>query len=181
MKLKVMLAVMTIAFSCLTSSVMAREGLNIISSSASNAKDSVSPTDIKPITVAKAEFGIFRVDESGSLTFIPTNKVPLQEGTSYGWQIQLDGYEGSVTWKEVFKLPKPAETWVNSENVTISEDRTEAVTVRTVQTEDGIIANSWSVAAGDPVGNHKIEIYIDNRRVASFNFEVVSSNTGSKS
>ena len=65
----------------------------------------------KAIVVKKAEFGVLRTDKDGKVTFIPTTKVPLQEGKAYGWRIQLQGNIGELTWEEVLTLPKPPLTW----------------------------------------------------------------------
>ncbi|MEC4812831.1 MAG: hypothetical protein SAK29_06090 [Scytonema sp. PMC 1069.18] len=131
---------------------------------------------VKSITINKAEFGVLRSDRNGKLTFIPTTKVLLNEGDRYGWRIQLKDYEGAVAWREVIKLPKSPETWsVNSgEDFSISDDGKEATTKRIQFAQRGIIENFWTIAPGDPTGKYIIEVYVDNRRVASFDFEVVA-------
>jgi hypothetical protein len=130
---------------------------------------------VKSITVNKVKFGVLRGDRNGKVTFIPTTKVLLNEGDRYGWRIQLKNYEGAVTWHEVIKLPKAPETWgVNSgEDFSISDNGKEATTKRIQFAKRGVIENFWTVAPGDPTGKYLIEVYIDNRRVASFDFEVV--------
>jgi hypothetical protein len=42
-----------------------------------------------------------------------------------------------------------------------------------LKAQNGVIENFWTIAPGDPSGKHKIEVYIDNRRIAAFEFEVV--------
>lgn len=135
-------------------------------------------SDAQPIIVNKAEFGVQRVDSQGKGTFIPTYRVPLQEGNKYGWQIQLKNYKGAVTWREILRLPKRPETWGvdTGQDLTISPDGKEAVTKRTQTTTDGVIKNFWTIAPGDPDGKHKIQVYIDDRLIAAFEFEIIPLN-----
>lgn len=133
------------------------------------------PNYVKPITINKAEFGLGTIDSKGEFSFTPTIKVPLEEGKKYGWRIQLQGYQGEVTWREVLRLPKPPENWAtdNGENFTLSQDGSEAVTKRTELPSDGVIENFWTITPGDPIGKHKIQVYIDDRLIATFDFEIV--------
>ncbi len=136
-----------------------------------------SSSNPQTMTVDKAEFGVQRVDSSGKATFIPTTRVPFKEGNKYGWRIQLKDYKGEVTWKEILRLPKRPETWgTNSgENFSISPTGEEGVTTRTVTTDDGVIENFWTIAPGDPPGKHTIEVYVGDRLLHSFNFEVTQT------
>lgn len=129
----------------------------------------------KPIVVKKAEFGVLRTEKNGKVTFIPTTKIPLQEGKAYGWRIQLQGYQGELTWQEVLTLPKPPLTWGtdNGENFFLSPDGTKSVIQRTDLVKKGILSNFWTVSPGDPAGKHILEVYAGKRRIATFKFEVV--------
>ncbi|AKG23928.1 hypothetical protein [Calothrix sp. 336/3] len=134
----------------------------------------------KTIKVKKIEFGVFRDDKNGKYTFIPTKKVPLEEGIAYGWQIylkdyKLKEYKGAVTWREIFRLPKPPESWgtENGEDFSLSKDGKEAITTRTVYVKNGLVKNSWKLAPGDPVGKHTIEVYINDEKIGAFEFDVV--------
>jgi hypothetical protein len=134
-----------------------------------------TPTNLKQTTVSKAEFGLKRVDTKGNITIFQTTKVPLQEGNAYGWRIKLKDYQGEVKWREVLRLPKPPETWGtdSGEDFSISADGTTSVTRRTQAAPDGVIDNFWTIAPGDPVGKYKIEVYIDDRLISTFEFETV--------
>jgi hypothetical protein len=144
---------------------------NTVASSGSISQASNTKQSIK---IDKAEFGVARVDARGKVNFIPTFRVPLQEGSRYGWRIQLKDYKGEVTWREVLRLPKPPETWAtdDGENFTVSADGTESVMRRKAVANDGVIENFWTIAAGDPPGKHKIQVYVDDRLIATFDFEV---------
>ncbi len=142
------------------------------------AKPAIHPTKQQNLKVTKAEFGVFRRDKGGKMTFIPTKKVPLEAGLAYGWRLQLKNYKGKVTWKEIFRLPQLPLTWgtQNGENFSLSNNGTAAVTTRTDAVKKGMITNSWTVTPGDPQGNHLIEVYIGDQHVASFEFQVVKPN-----
>ncbi|MEH2011757.1 hypothetical protein [Nostoc sp.] len=133
------------------------------------------PTNAKQITVSSALFGLKRVDTKGNVTIFQTTRVPLQEGNVYGWRIKLKDYQGEVKWREVLHLPKPPESWGtdNGEDFSISADGTTSVTRRTQSAPDGVIENFWTIAPGDPVGKHRIEVYIDDRLISTFEFEII--------
>ena len=129
----------------------------------------------KKIDVKKAEFGILKTGKNGKKTFIPTTKIPLQEGTIYGWRIQLQGYQGKLTWQEVLTLPRPPLSWGtdNGEHFFLSPDGTKSVIKRTDFVKKGIVDNFWTVSSGDPVGKHVMEVYSGKRRIATFKFELI--------
>jgi hypothetical protein len=167
MQLRNWVTTVVIASSLLTTWVIASFAVNAITSSEQRAS--------KPIVVSHAEFGLFKVDNHNKVTFTPTTKVPLNEGSQYGWRIQLKDYHGEVTWREVLRLPKLPESWStdNGENFSIATDGAQGITTRTQSAKNGFIQNRWTVLHGDPTGKHTIEVYIADRRIAFFEFEVI--------
>ncbi|MDF5721383.1 MAG: hypothetical protein PUP91_13075 [Rhizonema sp. PD37] len=163
-------ATVLLVASWIASGVVASSAYNALASS-----QSVSAKPTIPIIVSKAEFGIFQVKSKKKVTFLPTNKIPLIEGNKYGWRIQLKDYQGEVTWREILQLPKHPETWgtTDGEHFSIGAHGTEGVTTRTQLIKNGIIQDYWTVVSGDPIGKHKIDIYINERRIASFEFETI--------
>lgn len=159
----------------LISGVIGSEPINATSVLVENVMSSPTPTNAKQITVSNTEFGLKRVDSKGNVTIFQTTRVPLQEGNIYGWRIKLKNYQGEVKWREVLYLPKPPETWGtdNGEDFSISADGKTSVTRRTQSAPEGVIENFWTIAPGDPVGKHRIEVYIDNRLIGTFQFEVI--------
>ncbi|MBN3894050.1 MAG: hypothetical protein HWQ41_01725 [Nostoc sp. NOS(2021)] len=151
------------------------EPINATSVLVENAISSPAPTNTKQITVSNTEFGLKRVDSKGKITIFQTTRVPLQEGSAYGWRIKLKDYQGEVKWREVLHLPKPPETWGtdNGEDFSISADGTTSVTRRTQSAPEGVIENFWTIASGDPVGKHRIQVYINDRLISTFEFELI--------
>lgn len=143
---------------------------------ADNSRRTDNSSNTQLITASQAEFGVLRVDPQGQNKFTPTTRVFLYQGGKYGWRIQLKNYRGQVTWREVLRLPKPPETWAteDGESLSLSADSMQAVTTRTVYTTDGTIENFWTMVPGDPGGQHQIQVYIDNRLIGAFDFEVIS-------
>ena len=129
----------------------------------------------KQLVVNKSEFGVKIVNAEGKVNFFPTTTVPLKEGDAYGWRITIDNYQGKVKWREVLTLPQAPETWTteNNKNFSISKDGKTATSTRTVTPVNGVIENFWTIAAGDPLGKHQIEVYIDERLIGTFAFEIV--------
>lgn len=159
----------------LISGVISSEPINATSVLVENAISSPTPTNVKQITVSSTEFGLKRVDSKGNITIFQTTRVPLQEGNTYGWRIKLKDYRGEVKWREVLRLPKPPETWGtdNGEDFSISADGKTSVIRRTQSAPEGVIENFWTIAPGDPVGRHRIEVYIDDRLISTFEFELI--------
>lgn len=127
------------------------------------------------IVVNKSEFGVKIVNPEGKVNFFPTTTVPLKEGDAYGWRITLDKYSGKVQWREVLTLPKAPETWIteNRENISISKNGKTATSTRIQTPINGVIENFWTISPGDPLGKHQIQVYIDERLLGTFEFEIV--------
>ncbi|MEH2192806.1 MAG: hypothetical protein V7K98_09205 [Nostoc sp.] len=164
-----------LASSCLIFGVISSEVIAGTSGVAQNAASFPTPTSLKNITVSNSEFGLKRIDSEGNVRILRTIRVPLQQGNVYGWRIKLKDYQGEVKWREVLHLPKPPETWGtdNGEDFSISADGTTSITRRTQPAPDGVIENFWTIAPGDPVGKYRIEVYIDDRLIGTFEFEVI--------
>ena len=175
--MKIWATTLLLAFFAIISPINAATKVKVAYERADNTIESKAIISSKPIVVKKAEFGVLRTEANGKVTFIPTTKVPFQEGKVYGWRIQLQGYQGELTWQEVLTLPKPPLTWGtdNGENFFLSPDGTKSVMKRTKLVKKGILSNFWTVSTGDPIGEHTLEIYALKRRIAIFKFDVVRS------
>lgn len=172
-------ATVVLTFFWLISGFIASKPINATLALADNTtatSSKISQSRTRPINISRAEFGVLRIDSQGKGRFTPTNRVILNQSGKYGWRIQLQDYTGEVSWREVLQLPKPPQTWATEDgtNFSLSQDGVEAVTTRTQFTSNGIIENFWTIVPGDPPGKHRIQVFIDNRLIATFDFEVVA-------
>ncbi|ABA24417.1 conserved hypothetical protein [Trichormus variabilis ATCC 29413] len=173
--MRILAATVVLTSSLLTTGFIHTSALANNAMTLSQSTPQLQPNKTQPINISKAEFGVVVRDAEGKFNFTPTIRVPLVEGSKYGWRIQIRDVKGQVTWREVLRLPKPPETWAtdNGENFTLSADGTEAVTKRTQLPKDGVIENFWTIAPGDPPGKHIIYVYVDDHLVGNFEFEIV--------
>ena len=73
-------------------------------------------------------------------------------------------------------MPARPETWGNGEESgqhEITEDGKISITEKEVFVRDGYIQNFWSVAAGDPLGDYVIRVYVNEVLLRILNFKVV--------
>ncbi len=127
------------------------------------------------LEVVSAQFGVFGADQAGRRILYETDKFPAVVAAPYGWYIVFKTSKPTVIWREEFELPEPPPTWGPGEAMgiyTISPDRKTAVTERIIPTRLGFIANEWRYAPGDPVGAHKMRVYIDGQLIREFAFDI---------
>ena len=145
------------------------------STSAAGRISAPDPPGTLSKTVERARFGILREEDAGQRTFVETSEVSHRVGQAYGWIIELRSGPGVVEWREVLELPAPAEQWnvdPSSGATKVSNDRRAATKSKRVRTENGVIANFWSVAPGDPRGDYRVEVFVNGKRAAVFTFTV---------
>ena len=127
------------------------------------------------LEVVSAQFGVFGADQAGRRILYETDKFPAVIAAPYGWYIVFKTSKPTVIWREEFELPEPPPTWGPGEAMgiyTISPDRKTAVTERIIPTRLGFIANEWRYAPGDPIGAHKMRVYIDGQLIREFAFDI---------
>lgn len=137
-----------------------------------NAKAPLTAAEIQVVT---AQFGVFGADPSGRRLLYETDKFPAIPAAPYGWYILFKTSKPTVVWREEFELPEAPPTWGPGEAMgifSISPDRKTAVTERIIPTRLGFIANEWRYAPGDPIGAHKMRVYIDGQLVREFSFDI---------
>ena len=73
-------------------------------------------------------------------------------------------------------MPETPKVWSSDEGAegkqTLHHDNKISVVEEYIKVEGGIIESTWCVAEGDPIGNHKIEVYIKGVLAESFSFVV---------
>jgi hypothetical protein len=139
---------------------------------AATAKAPLTAADVQVVT---AQFGVFGSDPSGRRLLYETNHFPAVPAAPYGWYILFKASKPTVIWREEFELPEAPPTWGPGEALgifTISPDRKTAVTERIIPTRLGFIANEWRYAPGDPLGAHKMRVYIDGQLIREFSFNI---------
>src|SRR5512139_357708 len=130
------------------------------------------PADVE---VVAAQFGVFGADQSGRRMLFETDKFPALVAAPYGWFIVFKTDKPTVVWREEFELPVAPPPWGPGEALGIfqvSPDRKTAVTERIIPPKLGFIANEWRYASGDPVGAHKMRVYIDGQLIREFSFDI---------
>lgn len=127
------------------------------------------------VVVTSAQFGLIKTHPSKPDTFIPKRVVPLRVNQGYGWRIRLNSNQATVKWREEFTLPAKPKTWGAAEEAgsrAVSDDGRVSVTEREVTPDNGVIANTWYVAPGDPAGRYQIRVFVEGQLVKSFAFVV---------
>jgi hypothetical protein len=129
-----------------------------------------------------ASFGIY--DDSDNLK--PTNRVPHRVGLMYAWKLTIYSREDKVRIKEIFELPAGAQ-WGGDvsvpDGVTVISDQHSPSGNRRIQeidlaihkgSEETEFFQPYRVIESDPVGNHKITIFLDGQLIKEFTFQVVN-------
>ena len=127
------------------------------------------------IEVVSAQFGLFGADAQGRRILYETDRFPAVISAPYGWYVVFKADQPTVVWREEFELPVAPPTWGPGETLgvfTVSPDRRTAVTERIIPTRVGFVSNEWRYAPGDPIGAHKMRIYLDGQLVREFSFEI---------
>jgi hypothetical protein len=127
------------------------------------------------VEVVSAQFGVYGADNDGRRVLFETDNFPAITAAPYGWFIIFKADKPTVTWREEFELPTPLANWGPGEAMgvfMVSPDRKTAVTERIIPTRLGFVGNEWRYAPGDPVGAHKMRIYIDGQLIREFTFDI---------
>jgi len=128
------------------------------------------------VDVVRAEFGTFPGPGTTETAFTATRVVPLVSGQPYGWIALVKPTQVKVHWREEFTLPAAPDTWAGeaqpNTSQSVSADRRTSITEGEEIPTQGVIMRVWSVAPGDPAGTYRIRVFIENRLIQSFEFEV---------
>jgi hypothetical protein len=144
--------------------------LGLVLQLSTSAATTGKPLPQTAFRVLKAEFGLV-----GPGGFQPSTKVPLKDGQSFGWVIQLDARKDTIRWREELKLPAAPQTWQADEanaTHTMSADRKTSILEREARIEDGVIYNFWQITPGDPKGRYTMRVMIEGLLVSTFDFDV---------
>jgi hypothetical protein len=168
-------AALTIVVAALLAACAAPEKASLPAAPAAATEAPLAVAKSPALEVVSAQFGVFGADQAGRRILYETDKFPAVIAAPYGWYIVFKTSKPTVIWREEFELPEPPPTWGPGEAMgiyTISPDRKTAVTERIIPTRLGFIANEWRYAPGDPVGAHKMRVYIDGQLIREFAFDI---------
>lgn len=129
------------------------------------------------LAVESAEFVVSVGDGEGSERRFVSNLVPyLPNQACFGWRIRLAAPPGVLLVREILRLPEAPAFWSGEDDEfsthMFSADRTTATTVEYKAPQDGWIDNQWCIVEGDPVGQHSIDVFIEDQLIRRFDFEV---------
>lgn len=117
---------------------------------------------------------------SGKPREFKTNKIPLKKGNVLVWELQHFSKGKDIEYKEVTTLQYPGQwTFIEeaiddiSASLSLSPDKKVATKLMKVP-NTGLIMNGWGLdPAFDKTGPVKIQIYVDDKLMQTFNFDIV--------
>jgi hypothetical protein len=127
----------------------------------------------------------------GEAGIVETRRIPHRPGAScYQWVIAVAPESRRLAIRELFELPAPAEQWGTDPNpftevttevttdlsnqfTAVAADRSRAVTQIDESLDDGLLTHGWCVAEGDPAGLHRIRVFVGERLLHQFDFEII--------
>lgn len=128
-----------------------------------------------PPLVVTSEQYVQVITQDGIQEHVGETVIPLVPGLAcYGWRVQLREKSGVIQFTEVFSLPAEPEYWAGENDVygtnRIDPTRTTSTSQKFASLRDGWFENAWCVAAGDPAGTYSFEVFVDDHRLAEFQF-----------
>jgi hypothetical protein len=140
---------------------------------------SKEPADIARM-IKGAEFGIFHDFNAKKLVFIKTNYVPYKIGQDFGWRMPTKRTE-KIFVREELILPSPAvffESQSDENYLAVMDDRKTIINDHEISPENGYIYGGWGIAPDDPIGTHRLKVFIDGNLVKEFVFKIEQGNGG---
>jgi len=132
---------------------------------------------VNSYTVNRVDFGVFLNQDSRNQKLVPTNIVPLLPGVVYGWVIEIQTSMPKLRWRETYTLPDNPDIWdqgpLFGTTSSISRDGRTSIVESESPVTDGKLTHFWTVAPGDPAGQHVLHVEIEGKPVATFEFKVV--------
>lgn len=127
--------------------------------------------------VVQAVHGVYQTVYEPGLNEIvvrrtPVSRIALNPATQHSWIIEVKPSSQPRAIREVYTLPAAAE-WGMAEQKGVSTDRKSCVVRGTLAPGQKYMFNTWGMSPGDPTGDYKIEVYIEDTLVKTFHFEVV--------
>jgi hypothetical protein len=142
--------------------------------------------------VQSGEFGLL---DKATGKFTRTTVVPLKIGQIYGWRLYIKPDGRAVHWTEEFALPGVPKGWYvkGGQPITVGQPDEDSkqqlvlqkgkvcVTEKDATVTNGMIANYWAVAKGDPIGQYQMRVSLEGQLAKTFLFQVKASKIKAKS
>ena len=127
-----------------------------------------------PVEIVSAEFGIFDDSNPQEMVFEPTGVVPHKVGQRYGWIIEVRGGKRSLSVREEYLLPAPAQKKADalSDSLNVPVQRRNQVSQRQLVPVDGKIYGEWAVGPNEPAGHRQLQVVVEGQVGALFEFDV---------
>jgi hypothetical protein len=130
-----------------------------------------------------SEFGCWKAGNVWE-GFVPTEVIEMKESNSFGWRFRVRTDKDWLKLKVVLTLPAAPKVWAHEGEIVekdvssdgtmkLSADRRTSTTESEFPVMNGWVFNSWSFAEGDPVGDHVVRVYANEKLVRVFRFKVV--------
>ena len=119
---------------------------------------------------------LFAVDPRTEQRY-PTVRVPYRpDAICYEWVVFFETENREVTVRELVELPAAPASWgdVAALELDVATDGTSAVSLLSDSIADSQISRRWCVSAGDPLGPYRIRVYLGERLLEDFQFEMVA-------
>jgi nuclease S1 len=118
------------------------------------------------LRLISAQLGLLESTAAGGVAIRETTEIPRVPGATFGWILTFDSLDREVAWREELVLSAPPLHAGDAKQVSprklVREGR--------ARLEQGRLAQQWTLDAGDPIGAHRIRVYVDGRLAKSFRF-----------
>jgi S1-C subfamily serine protease len=149
---------------------------NAKSEIADSSRRTTERESITDVEIVRSDFGLFGAVPTGDPAFQASRSVPLQEDQTYGWFMELKTSKPKIKWREEIVFPSPLAILdihgSTAQHSTSEDGLTVTTELEEVVPDGGLIYHMWGVAAGDPKGPHVMRIYVEDKLVRTFEFEV---------
>ena len=125
-----------------------------------------------PVEILYAYFGRVEINANKTLGIVSTNVIPLHEGQTYGWCIDLRTNKEQVGFTEQLTLAA-ATTWgmKGDYQYEVSPDKKTIIVKREKPSDKRFICGIWSISGDDPEGKAFFKITIENKVEHRFDFQ----------
>lgn len=124
------------------------------------------------LEIVDAEFGIFDASHPPEIRFLQTLTVPHRVGLRYGWIIDLNTRQRSVSVREEYLLPSAVKGSEANGVLVIPMERRNQVSQRQLVPQEGRIIGEWEIGPGEPPGRRHLQVFVEGVLAADFEYEV---------